>query len=466
MKVAAARAAEVRGITAFDLDEWRQAGYAAIDTLIGSLARKVQGNEDLEQVSNMLEQESKDVTASVFEKILASLGKEEIQAVTCVCPECGRTLKKPKNLRRTVDTQYGRIGVCRPYFYCRPCHRGVLPFDEKLGIAPTYKQYDLQKKSARLFAEMPFETAAKLFKDLTGCDMSNHAMHDVAKGLSEATDVAHVLPSRHAVEKLIEENSRAGGWRPILVVAADGAHMPTRPESGSREDKRGPGEWREAKGFRIYMVGQERIVQIMSWHQIANEEDFGNALRFAATLIPLDNVRIALLGDGALWLWKHLTAAFPSGKEILDYYHCSEHIHKFAEIQYPDDKDRQTLWIESTMARLNEGEVESVIWGLQRINSPSDVASKENEKLITYLRNNQHRIDYNRVKRGQYPRGSGGIESANKFICHVRMKRSGAWWYVINGNDMLRLRCSMYNGTFDEVFKRYKRNHRTVWENS
>ena len=84
-------------------------------------------------------------------------------------------------------------------------------------------------------------------------------------------------------------------------------------------------------------------------------------------------------------------------------------------------------------------------------------AAEEIEKLIGYLKNNAHRIDYESFKRGQYPRGSGGIESANKFICHVRMKRSGAWWYVINGNEMLRLRCAFYNETFDEVFARYKR---------
>ena len=53
--------------------------------------------------------------------------------------------------------------------------------------------------------------------------------------------------------------------------------------------------------------------------------------------------------------------------------------------------------------------------------------------------------------------GSGGIESANKFICHVRLKRSGAWWYVTNANQMLALRCAKYNGTFARVFERYRR---------
>jgi hypothetical protein len=41
------------------------------------------------------------------------------------------------------------------------------------------------------------------------------------------------------------------------------------------------------------------------------------------------------------------------------------------------------------------------------------------------------------------------------------MKRSGAWWYKVNGNKMLKIRCSLFNGTFDEVFKAYKKSQQT-----
>jgi hypothetical protein len=446
------------GGVASDFANWRKAGYAAIDRMVDRLKDQIEG-KDLEQLSNQVREEGKGVTAALFEQVINTAGKDMLLAKACVCPECGKTLKSPRNLRRTIDTQHGRIALQRPYFYCKDCHRGSYPFDEKLGIAPTYKQYDLQRPAAKLFAEVPFETASRLYQELTGNSMSNHAMHDLADEMSEASDLVRVLPSQKMVEEIIEKNSNSSVWRPIVVVAADGAHLPTRPEAG-RAEKRGCGEWREAKGFRIYLVGQERITQIMSWHEIANEEEFGKALRFAATLIPSEKVRIALLGDGAPWVWNHLTHAFPGGKEILDYYHCSEHIHKLAEVQYSEDTDQQALWIESSMARLNDGEVEAVIWGLQRMKPATQAAAEEIRKLIVYLKNNAHRINYKAVKRGQYPRGSGGIESANKFICHVRMKRSGAWWYVINGNAMLRLRCASYNGTFDEVFAKYKRNHR------
>jgi hypothetical protein len=49
-----------------------------------------------------------------------------------------------------------------------------------------------------------------------------------------------------------------------------------------------------------------------------------------------------------------------------------------------------------------------------------------------------------------------GTLPANKFICHVRLKRSGAWWYVDGSNQMLALQCATYNRTFDRVFERYQ----------
>src|SRR5207248_7141626 len=49
-----------------------------------------------------------------------------------------------------------------------------------------------------------------------------------------------------------------------------------------------------------------------------------------------------------------------------------------------------------------------------------------------------------------------GTESANKCICHVRLKRSGGWWYVENANHMLALRCVKYKRTFDRVLEAYR----------
>jgi hypothetical protein len=439
-----------------EAERWREVGYRAIDEMVEKLTMESAG-KTFEALSDLLQQEGRAVTGVLLGEVLRSCGARELAATTHVCEECGRTLVRQQQVhRRTIESRHGELEIERPYFYCRQCQRGTHPFDQALELAPERKQYDLQRSAAELFTEVPFARASQIFERLTGVPMTDHCMQDVAAKLGEAADVVRVLPSRQQVEAIIEQAGNGRVWRPVLVVAADGAAVPTRPASQSRSEKRGLGEWKEAKGFRLYLVGQERIEQILSWHQIATEEEFGEALRFAATLIPVERVRIALLGDGASWLWTQLQAAFPTGKEILDYYHCSERIHHMAQLQYAD-QNQQASWIEATMARLNFGEVASVIWGLQRMVPASLEAEAEIRKLIGYLQTHAHRINYRAFKRGQYPQGSGGIESANKFICHVRMKRSGAWWYVINGNTMLRLRCAFYNETFDEVFARYKR---------
>ena len=205
------------------------------------------------------------------------------------------------------------------------------------------------------------------------------------------------------------------------------------------------------------LIDAERIVHVLSWHQIQDDEAIGEALKqiHAAGLIPQDQRRLCVIGDGAPWIWNQIKALFPSARQVLDYYHCAERVYKVAVAQYG-----QTLkaveWTEATLTRLYHGEAGQVIGGLKRMATNSDESAHTVEKLMDYLGEHRHRTTYQKLRRGGYPLGSGGIESANKFICHVRLKRSGAWWYIDSSNRMLALRCAKYNGTFDRVFERYQ----------
>ena len=82
-------------------------------------------------------------------------------------------------------------------------------------------------------------------------------------------------------------------------------------------------------------------------------------------------------------------------------------------------------------------------------------AQEEIRKLIGYIDTNRKRMGYDDCKAKGLPKGSGGIESANKYVHHARLKRSGAWWLKPNANAMLLIRCAIYNGTFNRVFDRH-----------
>jgi hypothetical protein len=105
-----------------------------------------------------------------------------------------------------------------------------------------------------------------------------------------------------------------------------------------------------------------------------------------------------------------------------------------------------------------------VLGGLKRRQAPSDEAAKAIANCWEYLGQHRGRTNYRQLRRGGYPLGSGGIEASNKFICHVRLKRSGTWWYEANSNHMLALRCAKYNNTLDQVFVLYQQRLREVSE--
>lgn len=447
----------------------RQQLHEHFDCWLDRVEEQMKGKPPtLEQMTEAVFTLRQELTGRVTEVLVGEVHRETLVQQTLPCPQCGRRLHAQGPHPRMVETRVGPVHLSRPYFYCLRCQGGFYALDEALQLAERRKQWDLQKASARLAAEVPYETASELFESLTGLSFSDHIAHEVVGEVSERLTVLSVSPTAEEVQQRIAQVTQGKRWRPIVVLAIDGAAVPTRPETAKggrpgRKRKRAKrahwqGQWREAKGFRFYLVDSGRIVHLLSWHQVQSDEELAQALRQvqAAGLIPEAQVRLCVIADGAKWIWTQVQALFPSAVQILDYYHCSEHLHQMAAAQFRDSPAQQTEWVEATVVRLFCGEVEEIIAGLQHMQARDPQAAEEIRKLLGYLTNHQHRVDYGFARKAGYPIGSGGIESANKFISHVRLKRSGAWWYVQKANEMLALRCAKYNGTFDRIFEAYK----------
>ncbi len=431
-----------------EVDKW-------VDKIIAEGVFEDDKQPTLMELSELFDKTKHEFFGACLQALIEQKFSGQLEQEFAACPKCGKRCKKRRNNDKKIDTMQGPGKVNRPWFYCVDCSHGFTPLDAVLEMSRKQHQFDVQKKATKIAAETPFFCSSEIFAELTGLHVSDHFMHDTFEQVGACACLENVTPSREEIVKRCQEVSEKS-WRPLLIVASDGAHVPTRPKA-KRDEKRGAGRWQEAKGFRIYLAGKDRISHIASWHQIQNEEQFGKDLTLVASRIPQDKVRIGLLGDGADWLWKHMVACFPKGRQILDYYHCAEHIHKVAKLQYGEKSPNCLEWIESTISRLFYNEVDNVVWGLQRMKPRNDLAREEIRKLIGYLQNNRERIHYHGDRVGGYPIGSGGIESANKFICHTRMKRSGAWWVKETGNKMLAIRCAIYNGTYDHVFEKYKK---------
>lgn len=375
------------------------------------------------------------------------------------CPICGKSLKSwNKKVKRSIESLGGSMDIYRPYFYCKGCNEGFYPLDKALGLAPATKQHDIQDLEAWLSSELPFETAAEAYSKCTGDSLSADHMFETTNRIARQFDLLDVCPTKEQVEAKINELSYGRFRRPVMMIAIDGAHTPTRPEPSEWKGKRGKGKWKEAKGFRVYLIDSDRIVHLISWHQIQEDKELAKALSKIkkAGLIPENKVRLCAIADGASWIWSRVCEIFPDIKLVLDFYHCSQYVHDLANVQYAKETRKAQEWVEATFVRLFHNRIDDVIPGIKRMKPTSQEAREKINDVVRYLSNHKDKVNYGAARRGGYHIGSGAIESANKFIGHVRLKRSGAWWYKTNANNILKLRCAKYNRTYDAIIKKYK----------
>lgn len=442
-------------------DDWKADFLSVVSERLEQIEKDNQ-MESLDDISRSLFRNRSDIMeqaaiALIQKKFGYLLGQEY-----CQCPHCQRRIKaKDKKMKREVQIAIGSVTLYRPYFYCHHCRFGFFPLDEALGICERKIQPDVQELEAWLAAEMPYETASEALQRCAGIEVSNRHIHDVANEIVEDCQVLDVCPDRGEIEGQIARISEGKFRRPVLMIGIDGAHAPTRPEPSPRKGPRGKGEWKEVKGFRMYLLDNDRIVHLISWHQIMSDKELAEDLSRIkdAGLIPEDKVRICVIGDGAPWIWNRIREIYPEARVVLDYFHCSEYLYDLAYAQYGKDSQKSQEWVEAAVTRLFSNQIDGVLAAIKRMKPTSDAAREQIKKTLRYLSTRKDKVDYGALRRGGYHIGSGGIESSNKFISNVRLKRSGAWWYPTNANNILKLRCAKYNGTFDRIMAKARKTN-------
>ena len=450
-------------------EEWRTVFFDYFDTKLDQIEQEYK-MDNLADISKAIFQERSEILGRLILGFIEKKFSDFLNQETYSCLKCSKQLGSRGKRPKTIQTLAGKFELLRPYFYCIDCQIGYYPLDEALCLSKSSKQYDVQDIEAWLSSETTYEVASETYERITGDKLSEQHMYETTNAIGEGLDILDVCPSKETINKLIDEMSEGKFRRPIIMIAIDGAHIPTRPEPTphKRKGKRGKGKWKEVKGFRIYILGTNKITHLISWHQVCTDEELAENLLTIkeSCLIPEEKVRICLIGDGAPWIWNRSKEIFPEAKEILDYYHCSEHLHNVGDALYGKHTIDAQQWAETILTRIYFGYIEEVLTYigkvLEGLNNDEDVKSGELkdkiDKLYNYILNHRGKMDYSSARRAGYHIGSGAIETSNKFISHTRMKRSGSWWYISNANNMLKIRCAKYNGTYDAIIGKYKKD--------
>jgi hypothetical protein len=155
-----------------------------------------------------------------------------------------------------------------------------------------------------------------------------------------------------------------------------------------------------------------------------------------------------ILGDGAAWIWKVADSHFPGVRQTLDYYHLSEHLYAFANLQYPSNPTGAKAWVEQNMGALLMNRVGEVLSALKRMRPWPKAIHDALAQLIGYVERHWTRIRYQEPWHTGLAVGSGVVERACKPVIQSRFKRAGMRWKPPVFLNVLALRLARINGDF------------------
>jgi hypothetical protein len=183
---------------------------------------------------------------------------------------------------------------------------------------------------------------------------------------------------------------------------------------------------------------------------IETAEHFGPRIRrWAGRLGITDPAAVAVLGDGAEWIWHQAAAQLPGSQGLLDIYHGCEHLAGCAKVLYGEGAEARAWMDQGRRALLTEGAA-GVQAHLAAARAGARSAARR-QALGDVARYFQRRAGYlgyaERLARGQSI-GSGLVEGACKQVIGRRMKQTGARWRVRRANRMATLCCTFHADTW------------------
>jgi hypothetical protein len=161
-----------------------------------------------------------------------------------------------------------------------------------------------------------------------------------------------------------------------------------------------------------------------------------------------------VLGDGAIWIWNLANHHFVSSKQLVDWYHATEHLGTAARLLYGEDKQPKNYWYEAQKNRLFEGRAKEIAQHLEdRAAEKSSTVADALESEAGYFANNHARMAYQMLQLAGYPIGSGMVESGCKQF-KARFDGSGMRWSRPGAERLLPIRAAVMSKGFDIAWER------------
>lgn len=360
------------------------------------------------------------------------------------CPHCGDAARCVGRRGKGMTCLLGLLQLERHYYHCPTCGKGHFPWDAILRIAEQRLTPGAREVVSLTGIQESFGKAAdRTLHKLTGIRLSESTVE-------RTTEAAGTFLKERQEKGLLLGAGKPYPWHrdadgtPCAYVSLDLTGILMQGEGASKVDGR-----MVTVGMIYNPQPRRRDEEALSkpcdgvryFAGFYELEELGLQMRRQAGQVGMNDVEqwIALT-DGGAGLERFIDVNFPRAEKILDFHHAAEHLSAFAKRFRPGKGSGPLLdaWCHS----LKHAGGKQVIRMLERLPRPkmSAEVQEDYDRLLNYLRSNEHRMDYPRYLKRGWQIASGAIESACKRVINQRLCMGGMRWGEPGSDAVAHLR--------------------------
>jgi hypothetical protein len=382
------------------------------------------------------------------------------------CP-CGQSAHYKELRSKTILTVVGSVEINRPYYHCAHCSKGQCPTDTDWGVAELESSPGVRRMEAVVGSDMAFVKGCDPMKELAGLEVSAKAIERAAEAIGAEIaqrDNKEIARAKQLVLPVVPRQNI-----PKMYVMVDGVQVPVVAAETEGRAGRAEGQRARTRECKLGAVFIQTTVNAEGWAvrdpdtttyvgAIETAEEFGFRIYTEAWHRGWEwATEKIIIGDGAVWIWNLADLHFPGAVQIVDLYHARQHLWEIAALLHPHDAAAKKLWMVPMKDLLDKGEIKALVECLRGIAGEYAVTqpglAEEFRKEAEYFDTNAHRMRYPEFRQKGFFVGSGVIEAGCKSIVGVRLKQSGMHWTVRGANAIIALRCSRFNGRFEDFWE-------------
>ncbi len=402
------------------------------------VAEGIELSEDLGQAEAVMQEQMRRIGARALELHLAE-HKLGYEGSSRAC-RCGENQRFVQHRPKTVATVLGPVTLRRAYYHCSACGSSSLPYDERIGLGEGQVSVGLAKAATLLGVQVPFEQASRVLHELTGQRLSERTV----ERLTHRVGGVAAKQERQAADRMEQWNAREPEVCPErLYVAVDGVMV---------DEVDG---WHEAKVVTCYWEEPDGRREARYAVRFESASDFVAFVWALACRCGLKGAKeVVLLGDGAAWIWDRVGRVLEGATCIVDWYHAMEHVWACGRELHGEGTPATQAWVQAIENLLWDGQVRTILSRLEEEHARARAPNQREaiQALMTYIRNQDDRLAYDRFRERGLDIGSGRVEAACKHVVGMRMKRNGMRWSRLGAQATLSLRVAWLNQAWAQVW--------------